>query len=437
MVYPPPRTEWARLTGGIAPGVMKLALDRPLTGWQGNDLLAVVPTARGDLTGYDEVTVEYLTRGNGVILNSATLHPHPTFGAHTAEVLNLTRNCRIEGTPTGRAHVFIRSTSPQALSHVSLRNMGPRKDGLKILGRWPLHFHHSSAASVVGAVARNTGSHAFVAHLSHGTILDKCIAHDVEEHAFWSDDGAIEATDDITWQDCVASKVSGGRTGKQSGFYLHHGQRDKLVRGVAVSCSAGVDSPGACCGGDDWTVAGVLSHNNNSAFSTYYNASQRAFDSVTGYHCETGLSHGAYRNSTRYTRFHLSGVDLGIDLAAVANQAGTFIEDTTLDVLGDWGVYRSRHFKEPAVPTVFRRVTFTGHQRAAVGIGPQTAGSGHVDLIDLEDCTFSGNELWLDDACEPGSLIRIRGANIGNWDVRRKDQPGTFYAPWNAARTAV
>jgi hypothetical protein len=75
--------------------------------------------------------------------------------------------------------------------------------------------------------------------------------------------------------------------------------------------------------------------------------------------------------------------------------------------------------------------------RAAVGIGPQTAGSGQVDLIDLEDCTFSGNELWLDDACEPGSLIRIRGANIGNWDVRRKDQPGTFYAPWNAARTAV
>jgi hypothetical protein len=84
---------------------MKLALDRPLTGWQGNDLLAVVPTARGDLTGYDEVTVEYLTRGNGVILNSATLHPHPTFGAHTAEVLNLTRNCRIEARrPVGRTY---------------------------------------------------------------------------------------------------------------------------------------------------------------------------------------------------------------------------------------------------------------------------------------------------------------------------------------------
>ena len=37
------------------------------------------------------------------------------------EVLNLTRNVGIEGTPTGRAHVFIVSRRPQAIAHTAIR----------------------------------------------------------------------------------------------------------------------------------------------------------------------------------------------------------------------------------------------------------------------------------------------------------------------------
>jgi hypothetical protein len=71
-----------------------------------------------------------------------------------AEVLNLTRNVRIEGTPGGRSHVFIRNDVPtiHTIRDVALRYLGPRKGKKKVLGRYALHFHMCGASTKGSAV---------------------------------------------------------------------------------------------------------------------------------------------------------------------------------------------------------------------------------------------------------------------------------------------
>ena len=120
-------------------------------------------------------------------------HDHPEIGnpfgddVYTAEVLNLTRNVRIEGTgnhtpsfqphQNGRAHViFLATEQPQTVKYIELGHLGPRRADKKftegVKGRYPLHFHHAKDGSrgslIEGVVARQSGNRAFVPHASHG-----------------------------------------------------------------------------------------------------------------------------------------------------------------------------------------------------------------------------------------------------------------------------
>ena len=114
------------------------------------------------------------------------------------ELLNLTRNVRVEGTPAGRTHIFIHSTRPQVIRFASIRYVAPDLQDLSIrdrdqdeTGRYGIHFHHNGEASrgslVEGVVVRDAGNHAFVPHGSHGITFRDTIAFNTLNAAYWWD----------------------------------------------------------------------------------------------------------------------------------------------------------------------------------------------------------------------------------------------------------
>ncbi|CAN5743538.1 hypothetical protein BH20ACT2_BH20ACT2_10060 [soil metagenome] len=446
-----PKTAWARLAGSAAPGNTVLSLDRVPAGWAVGDRIAVTPTTAprpGDDTswmGFSEAAIATVS-GSRVTLDQPLAHDHPMIaGTWAAEVLNLSRTVSIEGTPGGRAHTLVRSSQPQRLSHVEFRHGGPRKDGEKITGRWPLHFHHCGDGSrgtvVEGVVVAQAGSHAFVPHLSHGITFRDCIAYDVEEHAFWWDDG--DCTDDTVFESCVAAGVLTAAFGA-AGFYLAKGERnvvrDCVATGVRRPDGAGFTSPGQVSNGR-WTMVDCRSHNNRHAgFKAYINTNRRddkRVSALTAFHNGVGIDHGAYKNSFRYEGCTLYGNPVGIALSAVANQMGLAFVDTVIDQagLGDYGVINQRHFQPADQPTVFEGCTFRGHNAAAIAMilpNPKSA-----ELIDLVGCTFEGNELFLADDVNAASVVRFQDAVHGSLAAQRKDRPGTAVPEWNASVTTV
>jgi hypothetical protein len=54
----------------------------------------------------------------------------------------------------------------------------------------------------------------------------------------------------------------------------------------------------------------------------------------------------------------------------------------------------------------------------------------------LTDCTFSGNELWLDSDCHPETTVTLDGQQR-DVAARRFDAPGAFYEAWNASVTEM
>ena len=148
------KTSWTRLAGSAGAGDRSLAFAEPPAGWEAGDSIVVAPTNPPTKRDFD---VQFDTSKLGgvhdftVDLVDALAFGHPKVGGRwTAEVMNLSRNVVIEGTPTGRAHIWISSTSPQMLSNVELRYLGPAKASdpdASVLGRYPLHFHHAHDGS--------------------------------------------------------------------------------------------------------------------------------------------------------------------------------------------------------------------------------------------------------------------------------------------------
>ena len=157
-----PRRAWARTTTSVAAGAKNITLQVEPLGWQVGDEIAIVPTLgtehpkHHDAYDYAQVTS---VSGSTVGLSVPTEFAHPAMDVGNGivvapEVLNLTRNVNIEGTPGGRAHVmFMHTTKPQQLSHFGARWVGPRQPtGEKdftsgVIGRYGLHFHMVGDAS--------------------------------------------------------------------------------------------------------------------------------------------------------------------------------------------------------------------------------------------------------------------------------------------------
>lgn len=234
-----------------------------------------------------------------------------------AEVMNLTRDVVIEGTPTGRSHIFIHSTAPQVIKHCLIRNMGPTGK----LGRYPLHFHHcgdGSRGSVVeGVVVRDCGNHAFVPHASYGITFRDCVAYNVMRHAYWWDppprwDDPSNNSHDIRYEHCLAAKIipwieaGGGDKFRLSGFFLGLGSGNACVDCAAVAVGGYADTSGFQwpeSGSGRWLFEDCVAHNNanDGIFVWDNNGTGHVITRFTAYrNGDNGIQHGAYVNEYVY-----------------------------------------------------------------------------------------------------------------------------------------
>ena len=142
------RTAWSRAAGSIRAGDTQVRLRAVPTGWRAGDEVAIVPTGSPVLDGHhDQYDVRALrsVRGAVLALDRPVAFSHPAVvvapgTTMTAEVVNLTRNVRIEGTPRGRAHVFLGSAAVHQLDYVALRHWGRAswtRRGRRTRARWP------------------------------------------------------------------------------------------------------------------------------------------------------------------------------------------------------------------------------------------------------------------------------------------------------------
>src|SRR5262249_46800222 len=208
---------------------------------------------------YDERTITAIS-GSTVTLSSPLTYDHPVVnGTWHAEVLNLSRNVKIHGSSTGRTHIaFTMTTQPQTVRNVEIYNTGPRKDknghGVPDItaGRYGLPIHHAGDASrgslFENVVVRNSGSHAFVAHDSHGVTFRNTISHNTYEDAYWWDAGDGNNTNDVLIDHAVASKVlhrgllvNDDQDGppRTAGFRLGNGNGNTLINSVAIGVTGG------------------------------------------------------------------------------------------------------------------------------------------------------------------------------------------------------
>jgi hypothetical protein len=468
-----PKLAWTRAAGALHAGATRITLQAAPTGWQVGDELAITPTGGPDdeasVDAFDVVSVQAV-RGRTVTLSDPLRNAHPSVEVAagrtlTAEVLNLSRNVGIEGTPTGRSHVFIRSNRPQSLKAVAIRHMGPRKpdDDFSefVLGRYALHFHMShdgSRGSVVdGVVIRDAGSHAFVPHLSNGITFRDCISHDTYEDAFWWDGAPDTRTEgdpshDILYDRCVASLVRHDppyRGHRLAGFFIGRGNGNVARDCVAVGVQGATDASGFIWpeGSEGvWEFTGCVAHNNNQhGIFTWQNTDLvHVVSDYVGYHnVEAGISHGAYQNPYVYRDSILYGngyAAVVVHATSVSRGSGLAFTNLACNGAGrsDYLVVTERH--EPRLqvtaPTVFSGCSFRGARKAAFGfVYDGGDGPSNIELFTVRNCRFTGNEFWLAQGIQPGSRIMVSDPARGALLLRRADQPGTLERRWNAKVT--
>jgi len=346
--------------------------------WEGDEVVAA-PNQPGDYTSFVQVA------------GAAEVPPANSLG-HAAELLNLTRNVHIEGTPQGRTHIFIRSSRPQTIRYVAIRYVGPdfgvavrgnraqggdqRNVGSDTTGRYGLHFHRCGDGSrdsiVEGVVIRDAANHAFVAHDSHGITFRDTIAYATANEAYWWDpashDGPSNASNDIRYEHAIAAKVTAGR-GTGAAFVLADGEGNAIVDSVAV----GVGGRGPSLSGFHWpgtekavwTFEGNVAHNNiGHGIRVWQNVSEtHVIERFTAYYNgRAAILHGAYSNSYVYRDLTLlaNGLREGVDIAVQANAVGRPARDGGTD-LQQWEgivtdgatIVLGRHAVTPDAPVRF------------------------------------------------------------------------------------
>ncbi|MFJ8046195.1 hypothetical protein ACIRBX_37380 [Kitasatospora sp. NPDC096147] len=440
------RTAWVRAAGALKAGDTSIKLAAAPAGWQVGDELAVTPTGAPDADGfsehYDYRTVTAVS-GATVSLDGPLKYAHPkvTAGGGVsvgAEVLNLTRNVRIEGTEKGRAHVHITSNQRAEVRYAALRWLGPRSAGKEkwagkpvtepVLGRYGLHFHmlgDTTRGTVVeGVVVRDTGSHAFVPHNCHGITFRSCIAHQTLEDAYWWD-GPLDTrtpqgpSHDITYDSCVASRTQfdpNPRGYRLTGFSLGAGKggiaRDCVAVGVqGANGASGYEWPETSEG--VWTFERCLAHNNlENGIFVWLNAEfHHTVGQFVAYHNGGwGIEHGAYLNDFEYNSTVLYGNAAGgVAIHALGRDKGTVFDGLLIDAAGqsDYAVSTALH-QLPGETVQVTRSKLTGYRKAGVAL--RAVDGGAPEDIAVLDCEFSGEALWLDPKLPTPKRVVLRRA---------------------------
>lgn len=451
------KLAWTRTGGSIPAGSASIVLQDDPVGWRVGDEIIIAPTGAptgdGQADAYDSATVVSIDgRTVGLSQPTSVSHPEVSVGrdrTFTAEVLNLTRNVRIDGTAGGRSHVFIRSSRPQSIRRVAIGHTGPRRSdasGDFVLGRYALHLHEcgdgSRRSRIEDVVVRDTGSHAFVAHNSHGVTFRRCISHDTLEIPYWWDHEGDSRSHDTVYDRCVASAARAHDDAPRlSGFFIGGGRRNVATGCVAVGIggvenSSGFFWPGARSEGV-WSFVDNVAHNCQNGIFTWQNTGRlHVISEFVGYHNRAyGIAHGAHRNPYWYLDSILYGNAAGgLRLTALSRKTQTMTFGRVLfDQAGmsPFCVRTTPHTMPGEDPGVFQACEFKGYTDSAMvfeSIGP----TAEAELFDVSDCDFEGNEFWLDAQIPADSIIRVFDAELGTISLHRADQDGEFRPEWNA-----
>lgn len=387
-------------------------------------------------------------------------------GKWKAEVLNLTRNVVIAGTPRGRAHVIFLIDRPQTVKNVELRHMGPRQTDDKskftkgVLGRYALHFHHDKEGSrgslVENVVIHTAGNHAFVPHGSHGITLRGCVSHDTFDDAYWWDPGDGNSTDDVLFDRCVASLVRcdpSFRGFRLTGFNLRHGYGNRITGCVAVGVQGNGDSSGFHWPEPKASFIGIwkfrdnLGHNNkqNGIFTWQNTDGVHLVEKFTMYHNgSNGIEHGAYTNPYVYRDAVLYGNgNAGLQLHAVS-KAGRQLKFQNLAIDGAgisrYGIEVVKHVVPPGQPTWIENCNLIGYREAGVAFTFEgDADAEHRELYDIVGCRFEPNtrRFLLSRRIHPESSIHVEPVDGAAFELQRSDRRGEFVNEWNARRTPL
>jgi hypothetical protein len=324
-------------------------------------------------------------------------------------------NMRIEGTATGQAHLFIKSSQPQFIRNVGFRYLGPRKDtsgdAIKelVTGRYAVHFHHSENGSrgsiIEGCIARDCGNHVFVPHGSHGITMRGNIVYNVTETPFWYDLG--HKTNDLLWENNLVVKVSyvprsqdqdsdNAPTFGVAGFTLGFGDGNICRGNVVVGTS-----------GDTVQSAGFLWPEIRIVDVTAQPESAWVFEDNVIINCPLGLGgwqnnlhhhpvirtiiinckipifHGAYANLYAYKGGFIKGGTCELRAASATTNRIRF-ENIEFDAGGADACVVANEGPLPGVaPILFLNCKFTGFNKYA--IIDQNTGAG-VKNIDVVNC---------------------------------------------------
>jgi hypothetical protein len=432
--------------------------------WGPDHEIVLMPWKPGD-SGWDPVgdvsTIQAYDRGASV--------PEIVPGLPT-EVVNLSRDVVIEGTPQGRAHVFIHSTRPQKIRYATIRHVGPRqrsdRDKIKgVTGRYGLHFHMMRSAAqgslVEGVVIRDCGNHAFVPHASHGVTFRRCVAFDTFTEQFWWDqmDPASESnrtdfteSDDIVYEECLGALVRWDGPGYHgANFLLNRTKGGAVIGCVAVASQGWKEGAGfhwpsqANFPPNVWTWKDNLSHNHlKGGFRVWQNTQNvHEIPGLKAYNCgEFGIANGAYGTpGYRWSDFEIVGLSgssygsgmsftAGIVLHAVAasrrdhfpSRMDGYRHSFERGLIRDAavGIFSTKHIAQPTGPTLIKDVAFEDIEDVVLLVDETRGEGGHPGLLDFVDCTRDGAPLSPQDvrisSTRPG--FRARFQNDGQaWQI--------------------
>jgi hypothetical protein len=213
------------------------------------------------------------------------------------------------------------------------------------------------------------------------------------------------------------------------------------VGGAGIKTGSGYQWPSkANHSHSTWGFSDCLAHNNNALgiYAWQNDGSSHPIVRFTAYHNgRGGVLHGSYKNRYEYDAavlFGNGGPPLQLHATSPLDPYHIEFRDCLFDCAGlaDHAVTTSVHALPAESPTVFERCTMRGFRRSAIGLIREGT---TPDIIDLTDCDYLGNAFWLEDGIHADSLVRNRGGSLGDFDLRRADQPGGVFVPeWNARR---
>lgn len=318
------KTAWTNVVGAIKLGDISFTV-KEANNWRIGDEIVIARTSK---TAIDDDVRKIADISGTKITVDKPLFDHPMVNNQwTAEVLNLTRNLRIEGTPGGMSHTFVMSMMMQNVMYCQFRYMGPRKntvgDSAKepVKGRYALHFHHCMEANAgmcaEGNVARDCNNHSFVTHMSHNMCWCDNIVYNALETGFWYDMG--DATHGLEYEHNIVGKIGyvpGSRTLEDAdtpsfgagGFLLGMGDGNKCFDNVCfgIISAIGIDGAGAYQwrNNDESTwikFKNNIAHNCSEALDIWQNtAMNHTLEGFIAYCCTSGGRLGAYANDYLY-----------------------------------------------------------------------------------------------------------------------------------------